>query len=172
MAYPEKSSQRSSVSSVSSHVRLSQSSSKSYSLLGARGQHVSTVQKNSCHQDRQSTAKDLVLVCTGTNSQWGKGWLYSQKPQTELVTQKIQEQKRSMAEGKWLSTAFSGTCHLGRHYHESEGTVELKQAPWKIHHPCCPWEAIGLEAGWEYPRTGGQGYRQHSSTKAASSPWP
>lgn len=53
MAYPEKSSQRSSVSSVSSHVRLSQSSSKSYSLLGVREQHVSTQQENSKRQGRQ-----------------------------------------------------------------------------------------------------------------------
>lgn len=36
-----------------------------------------------------------------------------------------------MAEGRWLSTALSGTSHLGGHYHASESTVELKQALWR-----------------------------------------
>lgn len=62
MAYPEKSSQRSSVSSVSSHVRLSQSSSKSYSLLGAREQRISTQQENPSRQKAASVLKALSLL--------------------------------------------------------------------------------------------------------------
>lgn len=60
-----------------------------------------------------------------------------------------------------------------------EGITMQVRAQWnsnkpsgEIHHPSCPSEAMGWEAGWEYPRTRGQGYRQHSSTKAASSPRP
>lgn len=62
MAYPEKSSQRSSVSSVSSHVRLSQSSSKSYSLLRAREEHVSTQQENPSRQGATLVPKALPLL--------------------------------------------------------------------------------------------------------------
>lgn len=122
MAYPEKSSQRSSVSSVSSHVRLSQSSSKSYSLLGAMEQHVSTQQENPSRQGRQgamSVPKALPqlnrqgcsswrfgqgeLKCAQTQQLMGKGLAYGQEPwQIQAGTPERREEMQE--EGSWISS--------------------------------------------------------------------